>query len=244
MTDIPPRIRLLFAAAAAGGLIFIVMGTLAGDGIHHIELDKLIHGCGYGLLGLLIVLALPPVWYLPALLVVVLTGLGLEFIQAKVIPARSFEWDDVVANTVGTFAGCCLGFVARVIWIYVRTEMVSIAEKRRHRTFHDGQIIFRQGEPSDHVYVIRHGKVRVLRESSGKTTELAVAIPGEVLGEMGVIEHQPRSATAVAVGRADLYAMDAHLLHEKVEGREHPAVPIARVLAKRLREADRRLEGG
>lgn len=241
MLDIPPRLRLVLTIAALGGLVFIVMGSLAVPGHQQVGLDKLIHGTGYALLGVLIVMGLPPVWYLPALLGVVGAGVGLEFAQKNLIVGRSFELADVVANATGLAVGMCAGFLVRRVWGYVGGELAAFAERRRVRKLADGEVLFRQGDASDCCYLIRTGRVEILVRQDGADVPLASAGPGEAVGEMGVIENLPRSATAIARGETLLYRLEHADLEEKISGHEHPALGLARILAARLRAANAQL---
>ena len=68
------------------------------------------------------------------------------------------------------------------------------------KTFGCGAVIFRQGEESDCMYIIQSGKVGVFLDYGGpdeiKITEMN---PGMFLGEMGILDTAPRSATAVSL---------------------------------------------
>ena len=241
MFDIPPRIRLLLAVAAVGGFVFIVMGSMSAGDAQQIQLDKLVHGAGYAILGLLVVLALPPIWYLPALIVISLAGIGLEFVQGTVLKGREADWMDALANTKGLLLGTCLGFLVRLAWNYIRKDLTAAADKKRMRYFKKGEVIFHEGEESDCLYVIKKGSVRVSLKTDEGDKEIGVLTEGEVLGEMGVVEKLPRSATATAIGNSQLYRMEAERINDGQQGQNHPALDVARALAGRLREANRKL---
>src|SRR3954452_3716118 len=85
-----------------------------------------------------------------------------------------------------------------------------LAERSFRRRLRDGQILFTDGEPSDHLFVIRAGRVRILsRSPQGGELVLSVLGPGEVIGELSVIDGGPRSATAEALGDVELLAVAA-----------------------------------
>jgi putative ABC transport system ATP-binding protein len=68
-----------------------------------------------------------------------------------------------------------------------------------------GQVLFRQGDPSDLVYVVRSGEVVIYRErADGSEEPLDVVTPGRYFGELGPMMNLPRSASARAVSRAQL----------------------------------------
>ena len=60
-----------------------------------------------------------------------------------------------------------------------------------------GTTVFRQGEPGGSVYVIRAGKVRVLKESQGRQRMVTTLGPGDFFGELSLLDGAPRSASAV-----------------------------------------------
>ena len=68
------------------------------------------------------------------------------------------------------------------------------------RNFVTGEVIFREGDNSDVAYMIVSGKVEIFREASEKSREqLAILEAGQMFGEMGVLDHAPRSASARAL---------------------------------------------
>ena len=63
----------------------------------------------------------------------------------------------------------------------------------------DGEIIFVENEPDDgHFYVVKSGSVKVTRLVNGKEYILNILGPGEIFGEMAVVNHKVRSATTIA----------------------------------------------
>lgn len=70
-----------------------------------------------------------------------------------------------------------------------------------------GEILFPEGSQGDRAYVIRKGEIQILKASSGREVLLAVRGPGEVIGEMALIESRPRMATVRARTSASLLAI-------------------------------------
>ena len=66
--------------------------------------------------------------------------------------------------------------------------------------FSDGEIVLTEGAPSDFVYRILIGEVEIFSEKHGEIIVLGTVKAGEFLGEMGIIERRPRSASARARG--------------------------------------------
>ena len=141
--------------------------------------------------------------------------------------------------------GSAVGLLGRFLWAYIRTEAVNAEIRKATVGFADGQIIFRQGESSDKFFIIRSGQVVLTREANGASSEIAKAGPGEVVGEMGVLQGLSRSATATAKGKCWLYGMTAQdLMDKRSDGQDHPGSVVARVLAQRLRKSMEKSEQG
>lgn len=71
--------------------------------------------------------------------------------------------------------------------------------------FRAGEIIFRQGYPSDDAYVIDSGKVEIFTENpDGTETRIATLDAGQMFGEYGPLDEAPRSASARALGDTTL----------------------------------------
>jgi putative ABC transport system ATP-binding protein len=74
------------------------------------------------------------------------------------------------------------------------------AEEHVTRELAAGQTLFEQGDPADHIYVVRSGAMEMLRTVDGSQPErLAVRSEGDHFGEMGPLFQLPRSATARAI---------------------------------------------
>ena len=68
------------------------------------------------------------------------------------------------------------------------------------KKFKNGEVIFREGEPSGSAYVIVKGSVELTKNSKHGAVLLAKLKSGELFGEMGVIDGSPRSATSRSIG--------------------------------------------
>jgi CRP-like cAMP-binding protein len=101
----------------------------------------------------------------------------------------------------------------------------------QQRPFTAGQIIFRQGEPGDHMYIIADGQV----DLSVDEQHLVTIGPGGIFGEMALIDNHPRSATAIARDDCILVIIDrAHFL-TLIQKTPLFALQVMRVMAERLR---------
>ena len=76
------------------------------------------------------------------------------------------------------------------------------------KVYSDGEIIFKEGEQGNCLYVIQSGKVRITKSDSSGERTIAVLENGELFGEMALFDKLPRSATARALGDARILSMD------------------------------------
>src|SRR5260370_15709535 len=84
-------------------------------------------------------------------------------------------------------------------------DLRRVARVVKSRRLHPNQVLFRQGERADALYVVSSGRLRVsASDRPGHERILAFLGPGELVGEMGLLSAEPRSATAVASTDADL----------------------------------------
>jgi CRP-like cAMP-binding protein len=102
-----------------------------------------------------------------------------------------------------------------------------------------GDVLFRQTEPGDKLYIVGSGKVKLGRKSNdGRENLIAVLGPSEMIGEITLFDPGPRTATATAIAHSELY----ELSHSDLVGwiKQHPAVAthLLASLAARLRRAD------
>lgn len=106
--------------------------------------------------------------------------------------------------------------------------------------YEDGEIIFRQGQLGDRMYIVLGGGVRIFREDRGHETVLANLGLGEAFGELALFDNHPRSASARATGPTELRV----ITHE--EYMELDCDMIIRqmlvTLAKRLRSINEAFE--
>lgn len=106
-----------------------------------------------------------------------------------------------------------------------------------------GATVVSAGDRTDYVYFVLTGTLKVLvSDEDGREVILTLIGQGDLFGEMGVIDEEPRSATVMALTPADLIMISKadfrHILEEHFEVSLH----LMRNLARRLRVADRKIE--
>jgi CRP-like cAMP-binding protein len=103
--------------------------------------------------------------------------------------------------------------------------------------FADGQVIVQQGQVGNGLYIVVSGGVRILAGDD----ELARLGPGQILGELSVIDQQPRAASALADGATVCLALASWDLIAMLEQDSDLGMNLLRELAGRLRRADAQL---
>lgn len=106
------------------------------------------------------------------------------------------------------------------------------------KTFESGQVVFKEGEPGIEAYLIRSGFVSIRKTDADRDIELASRGPGEIIGEMALLDHRPRSATVVAKGPLEVEVITHKSLDEMLEHAPEPLVKIINQLLQRLRDVN------
>jgi signal transduction histidine kinase len=119
-------------------------------------------------------------------------------------------------------------------------ELSALRQVAREQTFSAGQEIFKEGDNGDGVYVVRDGQVEI----SGLVDQQVRVVfsqigPGDIFGEMAVIETKPRSACAVAEVDTTVYFIPRADLLTLVEHSPALALGLLREISRRLREFNR-----
>jgi|GEM_PF-537300 len=107
---------------------------------------------------------------------------------------------------------------------------------RNERSFKRGSLMFIEGEMGTEMFIIRRGKVRVLKQEGDKAIELAVLGPGSVLGELSLLDHQPRGATAQVIEDCTATVIDETTLNATLAVVPSWLSNIINVVVKRLRD--------
>jgi CRP-like cAMP-binding protein len=111
------------------------------------------------------------------------------------------------------------------------------------RRFDPGTTILRQGSSAVALYLLLDGEVEVSREpeEGGKSVPLARLKPGDIFGEMAVLDDDTRSSSVTALEPTRCALLSRWELLQEL--RRHPdlAIELVRVLARRIRKMDERL---
>lgn len=100
----------------------------------------------------------------------------------------------------------------------------------------DGEVIVRQGELGDCMYVVQSGEVEVVQGPIGRERRLAILSAGDFFGEMAVFEKEVRSATVRAHGEARALKVDKKTLLRRIKEDPLLAVNLLQTMSHRIRD--------
>lgn len=105
-------------------------------------------------------------------------------------------------------------------------------------------VIYRPGDPADRVYILRKGRVRLVRTGpTGTRSVTGILRPGDLFGELLRPEGTVLDEFAIAAGETEVWSIDNHSFQQLLESRPHLALDVIRALEERNRAMRRRLLG-
>jgi HEAT repeat protein len=122
-------------------------------------------------------------------------------------------------------------------------DLKQVAAIADEQVFSDGEVIAYQGEQGDAMFVIISGEVRVCIESDGKEMEVARRKSGEYVGELSIINREPRIASLIASGDVRALCIDQKSFEGLIRERPEVSLVIIQVLTKRLKEVGEKVKG-
>ena len=106
------------------------------------------------------------------------------------------------------------------------------------KEYGDGEVICRQGEPGDRMYVVQAGKAEVLHEEDGVEETVGWLGAGDIFGEMAIFERQPRAATVRARGMIRVLTLDKRGFLRHIHEDPSLAYRILQQMSHRVRSLD------
>lgn len=101
-----------------------------------------------------------------------------------------------------------------------------------------GDVLIREGDPGDSLYVVLEGEFEVTKQSGSGEVVIAHRGAGEVMGEMSLLDNEPRSATVRALTACRLLKIDQESFHKLLEGSPSAARAILKTVTSRLRNTE------
>jgi len=119
----------------------------------------------------------------------------------------------------------------------------AVALHARSRSCQRGEVVVYEGEPGESVFAIRRGTLKVsMSDGLGRVTTLGIMGPGEIFGELALLDGQPRSATVTAMTNAKLLTLDREAFYQLLESSPRAGIAVLGVLAQRIRRLSERSE--
>jgi CRP/FNR family transcriptional regulator len=121
-------------------------------------------------------------------------------------------------------------------------ELDHIASVAVPRSFPKGVRVFHEGDHSDACYIVRAGDLRVTREhSDGRAIALATLGPGDIFGELAMLDGGTRSASVETLTDAELLALPAPDVRRVIAAHGDIAAKLIVAITRRLRETNERV---
>src|ERR1700692_3288651 len=98
------------------------------------------------------------------------------------------------------------------------------------REYHSGQVLFREGERGEEMFVIQTGVVQILKKMGDVDRPLAALGRGEFVGEMAILNDKPRTATAIALEDSKVLVIDGATLEQMIATNTEIALRLVKKL--------------
>lgn len=104
------------------------------------------------------------------------------------------------------------------------------------RVYFNGEIIFKEGEKGEVMYVMQSGKVKLTKKATSGDITVAILQSGEIFGEMALFDRLTRSATATALGDASILSIDKNKLFSTINRDPTLVFRILETMSQRIRK--------
>jgi len=107
-------------------------------------------------------------------------------------------------------------------------------------TFKKNDIMFCEHEPGDTFYLIQSGRVQIVKIMGDVEKIIDILYPGEILGEMAILEEAPRSASAIALDQVTALEFNRENFEVLMQGNPQIALKLLKLFTKRIYDQKRR----
>ncbi len=142
-------------------------------------------------------------------------------------------------------AGTLIDSLSRV-WLFdalAKDDLVRLSQLAITKVYKPREAIVTKGDPANEFFVLLRGRAKVTaQDADGADTAINVMGPGEVFGEIGILDGHPRSATVTTLEECEMAVVDKRAFHGLLEASPPVAIKLLAVLAGRIRELTIRVE--
>lgn len=122
-------------------------------------------------------------------------------------------------------------------------EMLEIVKTSKTKTFKKGEMVFRAGEPSEHLYILHKGQVKIYRLSeSGKEQLIRIMEPGDFMGELALFTNESLTSYAEAMKDTEICAIHKTEMKEMLLSNPSISLKIIEEFSRRLNESEKNIE--
>lgn len=114
-------------------------------------------------------------------------------------------------------------------------------ESTINRSFKTDDMVFSENEPGRELYIIQTGRVKITKMVNGQEVMLAVLQPGDIFGEMALLDNKPRSASAICAEDSVMLAINKANFEGMVKAQPQLATKLITLLSERIWMAYRQL---
>lgn len=128
-----------------------------------------------------------------------------------------------------------------------KNEIESVFQYVFEQSVKKDNVLFVEGMPGESLYIILSGSVEITKETKNhEKLVLGTMVPGDMVGEMSLIDSEPRSATAITLEDSMLLVISKKSFNEILRSDSHVAAKILmgllKVVSRRLRIIDNKIE--
>lgn len=120
---------------------------------------------------------------------------------------------------------------------------MSYLEKQIERDYQSGDVIFRENDSGNSMFILRSGEVEISEIINHQKVVLATLKKGAIFGEMALVDYSPRSATVIAITNVKCLEISRLLFNKRLENIPSWMQSFYQILVERLREANKKQKG-
>jgi CRP-like cAMP-binding protein len=130
----------------------------------------------------------------------------------------------------------------RLFASFADADLAAVGSRLRERSLRKGQVLFREGDPGDEMFIVFRGTMLVSKAITAKVEQVVARVePGDFFGEMSLLDGSPRSATVQAETEAALFVLGRESLQALTDSAPHAAAAfffaMVQVFIERLRRS-------
>jgi signal transduction histidine kinase len=115
-------------------------------------------------------------------------------------------------------------------------DLEWLSEQAEPISLQTGDVLLEEGSPGNDAYIVLDGEFEVVKKSDVQNIVIAVRDPGEVIGEMALLDQAPRMATVRAVRDSKVLKIRGEIFHQLVSQKPSAAMAVLHTVSKRLRQ--------